>query len=46
MFSSMKEAIHLVLNYLAKPGGYKNTNFEEIESLFNITQKFGQVFET
>ena len=35
MSSSMKAAIHLGPNYLM----YKNTNFEEIESLFNINQK-------
>ena len=35
----MKAAIHLGLNYLANLKVYKNTNFEEIQSLFNITQK-------
>ena len=37
--SSMKAAIHLGPNCLANLEVYKNTNFEEIESLFNITQK-------
>ena len=32
-------AIHLGRNYLANLEVYKNTNFEEIQSLFNITQK-------
>ena len=40
MSSSMKAAIHLGPNYLTNSEIYKNTNFEEIESLFNITQKF------
>ena len=39
MSSSMKAAIHLGPNYLANVEVYKNTNFEEIQSLFNITQK-------
>ena len=39
MSSSMKAAIHLGPNYLANLEVYKNTNFEEIGSLFNITQK-------
>ena len=39
MFSSMKAAIHLGPNYLANLEVYKNTNFEEIPSLFNITQR-------
>ena len=39
MSSSMKAAIHLGPNYLANSGIYTNTKFEEIESLFNITQK-------
>ena len=39
MSSSMKAAIHLGPNYLAKMEIYKNTNFEEIQSLFNITHK-------
>ena len=39
MSSSMKAAIHLGMNYLANLEVYKNTNFEEIQSLFNITQK-------
>ena len=39
MSSSMKAAIHLGPNYLATSAIYKNTKFEEIESLFDITQK-------
>ena len=39
MSSSMKAAIHLGPNELANLEGYKNTNFEEIQSLFNIAQK-------
>ena len=39
MCSSKKAAIHLRPNYLANLEVYKNTNFEEIQSLFNITQK-------
>ena len=39
MSSSMKAAIHLGPNYLANLKVYKNTNFEEIESLFDITWK-------
>ena len=39
MSSSMKAAIHLGPNYLANLEFYKNTNFEESQSLFNITQK-------
>ena len=39
MTSSMKDAIHLGPNYLSNSEIYKNTKFEEIESLFNITQK-------
>ena len=38
MSSSMKAAIHLGPNY-SKFWKYKNTNFEEIQSLVNITQK-------
>ena len=37
--SSMKAAIHLGPNCLANLHVYKNTNFEEIQSLFSITQK-------
>ena len=37
--SSMKADIHLGSNYLTNSEIYKNTKFEEIESLFNITQK-------
>ena len=39
MSSSMKAAIHLGPNYLANSEIYTHTKFEEIESLFNITQK-------
>ena len=39
MSSSMKAAIHLGPNYLANLEVYNNTNFQEIQSLFNITQK-------
>ena len=38
MPSSMKAAIHLVPNHLTNSEIYKNTTFEDIESLFNITQ--------
>ena len=39
IFSSLQAAIHLGPNYLANLEAYKNTNFEDIQSLFNITQK-------
>ena len=39
MSSSMKAAVHLVPDYLQNLEVYKNTNFAEIQSLFNITQK-------
>ena len=40
MSSSVKKAaIHLGPNYVANLEVYKNTNFEEIQSLFNSTQK-------
>ena len=39
MSSSMTAAIHLGPKYLTSSEFYKNTRFEEIESLFNITQK-------
>ena len=39
MASFMKAAIHLGPNYLANLEISKNTNFEEIQNLFNITQK-------
>ena len=39
MSSSRKAAIHLGPNYLANLEVYKNTNFEEVQSLFNITKK-------
>ena len=39
MSSSMQAAIHLGPNYLANSEIYKNTKFEEIESVFNITRK-------
>ena len=38
MSSSMKAAIHVGPNYLANLEVYKNTNFEGIQSIFNITQ--------
>ena len=37
MSSSMKAATHFGPDYLANLEVYKNTNFEEIESLLNIT---------
>ena len=39
MSSSMKAAIHFGPCHLANLEVHKNTNFEEIQSLFNITQK-------
>ena len=39
MSSSMKAAIHLGPNYTENLEVYKNSNFEEIQNLFNITQK-------
>ena len=39
MSLSMKAANHRVPNYLTIVEIYKNTNFEKIESLFDITQK-------
>ena len=39
MTSSMIAAIHLGPDYLSKLEFYKNTQFEEIQSLFNITRK-------
>ena len=39
MSSSMNAAIHLGPNYVSNVEIHKNTKFEEIESLFNITQK-------
>ena len=39
MFSSIKAAIHLGPNYLENLEVYKNTNFEELQSIFNNTQK-------
>ena len=39
MSSLMKAAIHPGPNSLANLEVYKNTDFEEVESLFNITQK-------
>ena len=39
MSSSMKAAIHLGSNYLANFEVHKNANFEEIQSLFIITEK-------
>ena len=43
MSSSMKAAIHLGPKFLANLEVYKNTNFEEIQSLLKITQKL--IFE-
>ena len=40
MSSSMEAAIHLGPNYTENLEVYKNTNFEEIPNLFNITQKW------
>ena len=39
MVSSMKAAIHLGPNYLVNLEVHENTNFEEIPSLFDLTQK-------
>ena len=39
MSSSMKAAIHLGPHYLANLEVHKDTNIEEIQSLFNVTQK-------
>ena len=39
MTSSMKAAIHLEPNFKSNSEIYKNTQFEDIESVFNITQK-------
>ena len=39
MSLSVKAAIHFGPNHVANLEVYKNTNFEEIQSLFNITQK-------
>ena len=39
MSSSMKAAVHLGPNCLVNLEVYKNMNFEEVESFFNITQK-------
>ena len=36
----MKVTIHLGPNYLANLEVHKNTNFEEVQSLFQITQKW------
>ena len=35
----MKAAIHLGPNYVSNSEIYKNTRFENIENVFNITQK-------
>ena len=40
--SSMNAAIHFGPNCVSKLETYKNTKFEGIESVFNITQKFGR----
>ena len=39
MTSSMKAAIHFGPNYVLNSEIYKNTKFEDIECVFNITQK-------
>ena len=39
MTSSMKAAIHLGQDFLENSEIYKNTKFENIENVFNITQK-------
>ena len=39
MSSSMKAATHLGPKYIENLEVYKNTNFEEIQILFGITQK-------
>ena len=39
MSSSMRAAIHLGLNHEENLETYKNMNFEQIETLFNITKK-------
>ena len=39
MSSLMKAAIHLGRDYLANLVVYKNTNFEDMPSFFNTTQK-------
>ena len=39
----MKAAIHLGPNYKSNAESYKNTKFEDIESVFSITQKLGEV---
>ena len=40
--SSMKADIHLGPNYVSNSEVYKNTKFEDIESVFNITQKLAK----
>ena len=35
----MKAAIHLGQNYVANLEVYRNTNFEELQNLFGITQR-------
>ena len=39
MSASMEAVIHLGPNYSSNLKVYKNTNFEEIHSLFNVTQQ-------
>ena len=39
MASTMKAAIHLGQSYIENLEAYKNTNFEEFQNLFGITQK-------
>ena len=39
MLTTMKAAIHLGPNYIDNLEVYKNTNFEELQQLFDIPQK-------
>ena len=39
MSTTMKAAIRLGPNYVGKLEVYRNTNFEELQNLFDITQK-------
>ena len=39
MSTTMKAAIHLGPNYVANLEVFRNTNFEELQNLFDITQK-------
>ena len=38
--TTMKAAVHLGPNYTEILEGYRNTNFEELQNLFDITQKW------